>query len=255
MRVVLVLSLLVSLAAALPVRAQDAPPVPEKGTQWFVGIGAIASPRPYEGADAAVFPVPVFGVRSGPFFFETIRTGFRVVNTKHWKTDLLAQARFDGHEEDDSPVLKGMEERRMSADAGVRVQGKWDHVETEFTAVTDVLSRHEGQELGVSVGRPIKAGGWTITPGVGARWLSDNLADYYYGVELDEATADRPYYEVGSTINPRVEVKFFKPFAQRKWIFTSSVSMEWLGDEIRDSPIVDRSGTLGGFFAFIRTFS
>ena len=142
----------------------------------------------------------------------------------------------------------------MSADGGARLRGEWEHVEVELTALTDLLSRHDGNEIGLGLGFPIRAGGWTITPGIGARRLSDDLVDYYYGVEAAEAIAGRPAHEGDTTINPRADVKFRKPFARRRWMFLAQLTHEWLGHEIRDSPIVADSATTGGYFAFIRTF-
>jgi len=246
-----------SLAALLALTAESAGAQEQRratGVQWSVGGGVIASPRPYEGADMKVLPVPFVGFRAGPFFFETIRLGVRVVNKKHFEMDVLAAARFDGYEEDDARILVGMDERRASADGGVRMMGKWERVEVEMSAVTDLLSRHDGQEIGLGVGFPIKRGRWTVTPGIGAGWQSENLADYYYGVELAEAIPGRPAYEAGDTINPRVQVQVVRPFARRRWLFITRVEQEWLGSEIRDSPIVDASSTLGGYFAFIRNF-
>lgn len=250
-RILPVLVVLVAFSSATA-SAQGRPD--ERGAQWSLGLGVVGSPRPYVGADAEITPVPLFGVRAGRFFFETVRIGVRAVDTRHFDMDVLAQARFDGHEEDDSKFLAGMAERRMSADAGLRLKGSWDHFETTFTAMTDALSRHDGQELGLVFGFPMKAGGWTITPGLGAEWQSDDLADYYYGVEPDEALPSRPAYEVGSTVNPRVELSLRKPFGGRKWTFFSTLTQEWLGSEIRDSPIVDGSSTFGGFIGILRTW-
>lgn len=253
-RLSLFLVLLGSLA--LPVSAQR-PPRPsdrDRGAQWSLGLGVVASPRPYVDADDEIMPVPLFGVRAGGFFFETVRIGYRVADTRHFDMDVLAQARFEGYEEDDSPFLKGMSERRMSADAGLRLMGTWRRVETTFTAFTDALSRHDGQELGLSVGFPMKTNGWTFTPAFGAEWQSSDLVDYYYGVEPGEAIVGRPAYEAGSTLNPRVELGIRKPFCRRKWLFFSTLTHEWLGSEIEGSPIVDRSTTLGGFVGVLRTW-
>ena len=104
------------------------------------------------------------------------------------------------------------------------------------------------------LGFPFDAGGWSITPALGAKWQSENLADYYYGVEPHEATAARPAYEVGDSLNPRVELRFRKFFGEHRRLFFATLSREWLAGEIRDSPIVGASGTLGGFIGFTRNF-
>jgi outer membrane protein len=256
LRRALLLSLLLA-PAATSASAQDRAPRRQDNVQWSVGGGVIASPRPYEGVDMKIFPVPVVGLRAGAFFFESVRMGVRVANLEHFKADVIAQARLEGYDEDDSDALEGMDDRRMTADAGMRLTGKWRHVEAELMALADVLSRHEGQEVGVGVGFPIRTGRgerWTITPGVGARWQSEDLVDYYFGVEPTEAKVGRPAYEAEETVNLRAEVKVRHVFPGRRWSFLGQVTHEWLGDEIQDSPIVDDETTLGGYIAFVRTF-
>src|SRR5688500_14602538 len=70
LRRALLLSLLLA-PAATSASAQDRAPRRQDNVQWSVGGGVIASPRPYEGVDMKIFPVPVVGLRAGAFFFES----------------------------------------------------------------------------------------------------------------------------------------------------------------------------------------
>ncbi len=249
-RVVPALAALLSLALVAHAEGRRG----EGGTQWSVGVAVIGSPRPYVDADNEIIPVPLFAVRAHRFFFETVRMGVRAVDTRHFDMDVLAQARFDGYEASDSDFLVGMSERRMSADAGIRMLGSWEHVETTFMALTDVLGRHDGQQVSLMFGFPVRADGWKITPALGIEWQSASLVDYYYGVTPAEAMAKRPAYEGEDAVNPRVELSLHKPFARRKWTFFGTLTHEWLGSEIKDSPIVEDSTTVSGHVGILRTW-
>jgi outer membrane protein len=73
---------------------------------------------------------------------------------------------------------------------------------------------------------------------VGFSWLSNDLADYYYGVRSDETKVGRPAYSAGSGVN------WFAGLGtdyklDEKWSLFAQFSYEWLNNEITDSPIVD----------------
>jgi outer membrane protein len=239
------------LVCAVPAAAQ---PPAEEGPIWSVGAGAVFAPRPYEGMDAEVFPIPVVGVRYRNFYWDGIRAGFRFSPAEHLGLDLFAAARFDGYEEDDSDAVRGMAERRLSADLGFRVSGEWERVETGLSLRTDVLDRSDGQEVEADVSFPMEAGSWRITPGLAVSWLSDDLVDYYYGVRPGEALPDRPGYEGEDTLNLSAEVAFLRPFADGRWLFLAGAEAVWFGSEIRDSPIVDDDLGWGGRIAIVRRF-
>ena len=80
---------------------------------------------------------------------------------------------------------------------------------------------------------------WVLTPSAGITWQSNNLTDYYYGVEWDEVTGSRPYYSAGDAWNPFVSLTTQYYFTE-KWSSLVMLSYEWLDNEISDSPIVNK---------------
>ena len=46
-----------------------------------------------------------------------------------------------------------------------------------------------------------RIGRWSINPSVGLSWLSEDAADYYYGVRPSEAMPGLAPYEVDASIN------------------------------------------------------
>ena len=93
------------------------------GFQLSLGAGLFVSPRPYVGADAEIFPIPVLDLRYKSFFFEGVRTGFRGQPVEHLEMSIFAAMRFDGAEPDDSAFLAqndGKPSTALSGSAGVR---------------------------------------------------------------------------------------------------------------------------------------
>jgi outer membrane protein len=208
---------------------------------WSLGIGFIASPRPYKGTDAKYFPVPVLNMRYKRFFLQGIRGGFDYIQKDKVTANVYAQVRFRGLEPDDSPFLEGMTERKKSMDAGTEFIYKGRPVGFRIGAVSDVLGRSNGQEvsfLAIS-GVPLGKLGIVLV-GFGPRWLSTNRVDYYYGVSEDEARPDRPAYQGQDTWNLDLNVTTILNVSQKMSLFFL-FNREGLGNGIKDSPLVDQS--------------
>jgi outer membrane scaffolding protein for murein synthesis (MipA/OmpV family) len=87
-------------------------------------------------------------------------------------------------------------------DAGVEFLCSTRPVGFRASFITDILNRNNGQELVLLAmsGAPLGSRG-VILFGIGSRYLSQNRADYYYGVRLSESTLTRPAYSAPATWN------------------------------------------------------
>ena len=112
---------------ASPAFAGDDPPKPQGAAESAVtarpnlevslGGGVIVAPRPYEGASAAIIPIPVVNVRYKRLFAEGIRGGYQFLQSGQLTGNAYLQANFEGLESTDSAYLEGMANRRMSANS------------------------------------------------------------------------------------------------------------------------------------------
>jgi outer membrane protein len=209
--------------------------------KWSLGAGIIASPRPYIGTQARVFPIPALSLEYKRWFVQGIRGGYSFVQSGRFKANLFAQARFRGLEPEDSPYLTGMEQRRKSMDAGVELIYSGRPVGFRASFMSDTLGRSKGQELSLLAvsGVPLGRRG-IILVGVGPRWLSQNRVDYYYGVRESEATLARPTYAGVATWNLDINVTAILNLGS-KWTLLTLLNREGLGSGIRNSPIVERT--------------
>jgi len=210
----------------------------------YIGGGAIISSKPYEGMDAKVYPVPLFGYEGKRLYFRGVTGGYWLFTWNGFSVGPVLQPRLDGFEEDDSSALAGMHNRDWSVDGGVGVSWLTDIGLFGLTFVSDLLGRHDGQELEFSYTILFEWGGFDVIPSTGVRWKSENLVDYYYGVRADEVRFDpalaRLAYDGDDAVDPYVRLAVRHKLASR-WSLLAAAQYEWLDDEITDSPIVDKS--------------
>jgi outer membrane protein len=193
----------------------------------------------------------MFGVRYRNFYFEGVRSGFRWFPGERGEVDVFARINFSGLDPDQSEFLEGMEERELTVMAGVKLSYEFKRAGVEWDLAADALGRSNGAESSLVVPFPTTPGQWRLTPGVGLQWQSSNYVSYYYGVQPDEASPGRPAYEGADALNALVNVRATRAFGrERKWILIAGVEFTWLGEEIRNSPIVEDSTTTGGFLGF-----
>jgi MipA family protein len=202
----------------------------------LMGLGAMVLESPYRGVDDAVYPVPVLVFESRQFFVDKTVLGYYFndkSNPVRW--GVIGSLRLQGYDADDSGDLDGMQDRDMAFDGGLRISWKNPIIDMILEGVTDVSGTHEGQELRLTVTKELFGG--FLTPKAGIKWLSDDLADYYYGVKADEAKAGRLEYSAGNDLEYMVGATIGIPLGE-KWALFGDIQCSFLGNEAQDSPIV-----------------
>ena len=243
----LIMGVMASQAIAEPEGSEN---MPFTG-QWAIGGGAGFSTSPYAGMDDDVTPFPLISYHGERLFLQGTSLGVNLFKMKKGPCVLsfAAVGRYEmgGYDSDDSNYLTGMDDRDGAFNAGIRALAKVGRINSRLAFTTDVTGEHDGQQLDFSMGTDFEiTDSWSITPSVGAHWLSGNKADYYYGVASHEAIVTRLMYEVDSAINYNVKVATRYRLNQH-WMLLGSVGVTLLDDEIQDSPIVDEDHLIDGF--------
>lgn len=206
-----------------------------------VGGGALISSQPYVGTDSRIYPIPLFAYEGKRLYFRGIMGGYWLYSVDGFSVGPVLRPRFEGYEEDDSSELEGMDDREWSIDGGLGLSWLTDFGLFGVTFVTDLLGRHDGQELDFGYTILFKWGGCDFIPSAGVRWKSEDLVQYYYGVEADEARfgggITRPAYEGHDAVDPYLSLAIRRKLNDR-WSLLGAVQYEWFDSEIKDSPIV-----------------
>ncbi|WP_460456875.1 MipA/OmpV family protein [Arenimonas alkanexedens] len=230
------------LLAAAPVLAQqEAPP------RWTFGVLAADRDAPYVGLDEGLLVVPLVRFEGERAYLRGLRGGWRLRDTGTHEISIFGQARTDGYDAKDSPFLAGMSDREFSLDLGVASTWTVANVgQIEAAVSADALDRSGGYEAALSWNGLFRAGGFTFIPGVSARWQSDDIVDYYYGVRAGEALPGRAAYRGSAAVTPDLSLLVQRPLGPR-WSVFARASHAWLPSEISNSPIVDRDSTTSIF--------
>ncbi len=88
---------------------------------------------------------------------------------------------------------------------------------------------------------PVRAGAWTVLPGVGVSWMSADLARYHFGtLDREEARGVTPY-RPGTAVVPDVGVFATRRMGER-WSLQGGLQYRFLPDELSDSPLLNDDG-------------
>ncbi|MBN2063957.1 MAG: MipA/OmpV family protein [Sedimentisphaerales bacterium] len=227
------------------VQAQEK--TPDKPVDYLsLGVVTAFSTSPYIDDDSRVIPIPLVSYITERFYFTGLETGYALMGDRQLSLIATANARMEYYDEDDSYIFDGMANRHASLDGGLKV--RWEHpwcgLETGFRA--DLLSVYDGYEIFARAKKSFK-GVFEIEKlkvdiSAGLSWRSDELNDYYFGVRPSEATADRPVYEPQGDLNYQLGCGWSYKLSD-KWSLFNNYRVEFLADEIADSPLVDTDTT------------
>lgn len=235
----------------------------EGSSQWGLGLGAVASDNPYAGRGIRYTPFPLITYDSPHLFFQGITGGVHLLDTGALEIDLVVEPNLDGIDAEDFGATELarngidrdlLEDRKDSADAGFDVSFSGNYGELKFQARADVLDASGGYEAGVSYGYPLQLGKRAVlTPSVGATWLSEDRADYYYGILDEEVARGIRNYRPGSVVIPEVGVDLRYSLADR-WVLISGLKYRALPGKVEDSPLLDSGQSLRLFIGVLRAF-
>lgn len=216
-------------------------PPPADPRAWGAGALMFISSNPYRGGDTVVRVFPALTFVGEHLFIVGPRAGLNFYRDRLLNANLVADVKFAGEAFEEQGFLEGMAKRRDTVMAGLdsslRALGPF---RLELSAMTDVLDRHNGQEVNLSLTRTWRRTSWSVAPGAGVVWRSASFNDYYYGVRDEEATPVRPAYDPGASVEFFARI-FGRLELSTSWSLLGSIRLELLSDDVQDSPIVDKS--------------
>src|SRR5215469_3495001 len=222
----------------------------EHGWGWIIGGGVAVTDPGYVGYNRQYTPIPLVFFHYGRFFFAGFSAGYLLANGDHYRFSLVAQPVFNRLSASASPQLTGIQTREWSIAGGVGLDvfGDWGRLNMGLTH--DLLDRNNGTAANLGYQYSFPVGSWSLTPGLGLRWESAALVNYYYGVSPAEAIPGRPAYSPGASTNPYLSLGLSTSISEH-WQFRSFLQYQRFGSAIHDSPIVDRSGSPTLFIGFV----
>ncbi len=215
-----------------------------------VGIGMVGKSSPYAQYDGQVtqlIPAVTYTSARVQIFGPQARLG--LLDGENTALALEASYRIKAYEEEKSPLLTGMGDRKSTLMLGPAV--KFDLPQgIDLTAgyQHDMLDEIRGGMAQIQIDRSFQWGIARLSPSVGLHWLSEDIAQHEFGVPTAQAISGRPAYHLGDTLNLECGLGAFVELT-RDWLVVGGLNLEFLDRDIRRSPIVDEDILLSFFAA------
>lgn len=221
--------------------------------EWGLGIGALMEDEGYRGVGYEINPNPVLYVNTERFRFIANQADYEVIQSDAFILSVKAEARFDGFEEDDDAYFEGMEDRDGGLYGGLRAEYKTGYGNLVGEYVTELAGDSNGSYGSVGAYWIADLPVGELVPKVAVEYYSSDYTGYYYGVQSQDANPERPEYSPGSAINYDFGVDYVVDFAEHHKII-SSAKYRAYGSDVKDSPLIDASGSARFILGYLYTF-
>ncbi|MGL1955760.1 MAG: MipA/OmpV family protein [Colwellia sp.] len=180
--------------------------------------------------------------------------GYQLTVQKDWQLDLLLKAYIPGYkptaiikdQEKDIPQLSGLEDRNPIGGLALRYSHYFENAifYIDFAAANAGEDEQGNNIHGIIIDSfysyLIPYRNWDVYLGVGLTYYDEALIDYTFGINEDEATPSRPFYQADSTYRAQLEVFAQYPLSQ-SWSFNTGITQTFYSNNIKQSPLVDKN--------------
>lgn len=181
-----------------------------------------------------------FYLESTPLSEHPLTLGYTLGGDENEQFNLVAESWFFAISEDEQEYghrLDGINNRNMSLEVGLEYLRAYHSLEMRLRLLHDALSVHDGVLATIEFTRPIYTRRTFFLPSVGVTFISQNAADYYYGIDEDEARRDRPVYQPGHGWIGSIKLYVERPISA-SWSLIGFAGYHLFGNDLADSPIV-----------------
>lgn len=228
------------------------PIAPVYCAEWGVGIGVVSLGSEFDGVDSQNYIVPIPYYRGERLTVDLEGLSYALFQSESFQLSAAIRGRFDGFDPDDSRALSDLEERNSGVDGGLSLSSNNDWGITELSLLADISGTSDGYELSLAYQYPIQKGRWMFAPEFGIKAGSEDLVDYYYGVDVDEVVVGRPAYQA----DPAVDIYLSTTASyqlSKKASLLFGVEHIRLDEVKQDSPIVDQNHRTNVVAAYLYT--
>lgn len=210
-----------------------------------LGAAAGIAAEPYRGYKTKVYPVPIINYENDNFYFRSLAAGYYLWNDQQNKLSITAYylPQFFKPGDSDDERMKRLDKRRSTLMAGLAYShnAEWGTIRTVLSG--DTLNNSNGMLGDAAYLYRFTPDSWTLVPGVGVTWSSKNQTKYYYGVSENESQrSGLDSYKPGNSLATYVELTANYKFNPNWNAFVTGRVIR-LSNEVKDSPMVDKSYT------------
>ncbi|MGB1008912.1 MAG: MipA/OmpV family protein [Thiolinea sp.] len=142
------------------------------------------------------------------------------------------------YERGDSDELSDMKELDRAINARVGIATELANGWATAEVAKDLAGAHEGMQAKFRYTTSLGSDSHEIRPYMEVQWLSEELTDYYVGVDSDEVATDRPQYQADAELALKAGVDYRHKLTD-SFTLLGGLHMTRYGEEISDSPIIE----------------
>ena len=211
-----------------------------------LGLGAAMISSEYRGVDEKYRVSPLIRYESERFFVRDLSAGVRVFSNNAHQLNVVVAYQYRGFDPGDSDdnAMRRLDKRRSTAMAGVSYRYSLPYGSLRVSAMADILDNSQGLILDAGYQYAWRATPQvTIMPQIGVSWFNEKHNDYYYGISAAEsARSGLSQFEGKSSFSPYAVMSANYRITP-KWSLFGMGLYRWLPSRVKDSPMVDQSGT------------
>ena len=174
--------------------------------------------------------------------------GYQLTVQENWQLDLLIKSYIEGYsiEEQTKPQFKGLEDREAVGGIALRYTRYFNDAifYIDFAGAASPEDSEGNYNTGVIIDSfysyLIPYRNWDIYLGAGLTYYNKALADYTFGVNENEVSKDRPFYEADNTFRTQLELFVQYPISQ-SWSFNGGITQTFYSNNITKSPLVRKN--------------
>jgi outer membrane protein len=208
--------------------------------KWGVGVGGMVEDQGYVdvGSKTTVIPLVFFESENLRIYGPTFN--YNIATFEEIDFSFIGQYRFDGYEADDGDIFEGMDDSTGAFELGISANYKTGFGKFTLSALTDVASTHDGYEINLSYSKSYNFESSSITPYISIIQKSEDLVDYYYGVQAHEVTDYRSFHLGKSATNIELGIRSSWRVGKHH-NFIANASYTAYGSNIKNSSLIDSS--------------
>ncbi len=231
--------------------AQPVPDSPPNEHELQIGLAAVSSQSSYLGGSNQTSVFPAIDYQYKRFYFQAGDLGFNLVDTNNWEIDFGLGVNLVGDvDRGDSAELSHLPDLNYPLSAFVAAQYKSPIGLFKVKHNNEINNKHNGYSTSFSYAAAVRQAGWLIMPKLTYTIHSDEVINYFYGVDDVYATNDIPAYQTAHGDSYQLSILALRELND-KWSLLANLQNEFYGNEISDSPIVEDDQRLSLFVGFL----
>lgn len=160
-----------------------------------------------------------------------------LVNTGFSPLDGELSGELDSETQGVKVSIDQIDSKKWAVLAGTRLNYYQGSQKWSLGIETDVSGVHGGQRVSIAYQKAWSGDDWRFQIRPNIIWKSDDLVDYYYGLDVRPTTLSRIVYKGKGGFQPGVSLLYTKELTN-DWQFISSASYQHLHSGMTDSPLV-----------------